>query len=733
MKYRTCCLLASAVLLQACTLLKTTAQAGDISWASPLNTGNVSDIFLTGGEIVSALNGGGGSVTVGGVTFSATDLLMGSPTALGMLDGASTGNASYDALLDSVDFGGGASASITLGAGGLLTPGESYTLQLWYTDLRENRTMRYGNAASTSQTVDLISNAGGFGQHVTGTFTATSTSQTLFLEPQGFANAHFNALLLQNTSAPPPQTLPAKTTPGWSINTQGEWSAAYNSGSYNTQGGEAIPIAEGAVFESKVQQFTQKQRFDSMTITQNAQWGAGQWSNAGNLAPISGGDAGVFLSPADGDYWFFNAMSNGGQYHAWQSTDMENWTAYGNVTGKDWVTNAEYADGKFYVYYDEPNDEDPHLIVFESAVDLINGVRTEYGEVFDDPSNGSDIAVFRDLDSSFHIIYEDWSAINARERSWDSQYAGHTSSPEGISGFTAHEHTAPIDFRGDPTGQFRTYEHPFNGTLTYQVHTDGGAEAWGDYDLIRVGDTYYLFADDHPLGEDIGLGYFYSDDLYGEFTYGGMIADGFHPDPTVGFAEGEFIAITQGPDFTSAGPWVDGVEVQAGVDTDGDGQIDVWTDWQEVHESYGRIDGFAKAFSVDPASLDLAELPEGYGFQFRIRSDDTAAVLDAIQITSIGIPLLGDLDGDGVLTDADINAFVLALTDPAAYTLAYEGLDPDVLGDFSGDNVFNNLDIAGFVEALNTSRIDSSSVPEPGSVLLVGLGALISLRRVRRD
>ncbi|MEM1298764.1 MAG: hypothetical protein AAGH68_05735, partial [Pseudomonadota bacterium] len=39
---------------------------------------------------------------------------------------------------------------------------------------------------------------------------------------------------------------------------------------------------------------------------------------------------------------------------------------------------------------------------------------------------------------------------------------------------------------------------------------------------------------------------------------------------------------------------------------------------------------------------------------------------------------LGDLNGDSALTDADIAAFVLALTDPDAYAQAYPGLDPDI-------------------------------------------------------
>ena len=723
-------LLTTAALLASCLAFHPPTQASGINWADPVNTSSAADILLTGGDIIAAYNGGNSGVTIGGVSFTAADLLAGSTTASGMLNGASTGDPSYDTLLDSIDFGGGTSASITLGAGDLLTPGESYTLQLWYTDLREPRTMRFGDAASPSNTVDLAGNAGGYGQFVTGTFTATGTTQALTLAPQGFANAHINALLLQNTNPTPPQLLPPKDTPGWVVDTQEQWAGAYDSGSFNIQGGEAVPIADGVVFESKVQQYTQKQRFESLTVKQNAQWGAGQWTNAGNLAPISGGDAGVFLSPADGDYWFFNATNSGGQYQAWHSGDMQNWTAYGNVTGKDWVTNAEYVDGKFYVYYDEPNDEDPHLVVFESVADLRNGVRTEYGEVFADPSHGSDIAVFRDLDGSFHIIYEDWSAINARGRSWDSQYAGHTSSPDGINGFTAHEHTAPIDYRGDPTGEIRTYQHP-NGTYSYEVHTDGGAKAWGDYDLIRVGDTYYLFADDHPLGEDIGLGYFYSDDLYGEFTYGGMIADGFHPDPTVGFAEGEFIAITQGPDFTSTGPWVDGVEAKAGVDTDGDGEIDVWSEWTEVSESYGRIDGFAKAFSVDPAAMDLSGLPEGYGLQFMIRAGDAAALIDSIVIGSMdalpGVGLLGDADSDG-----DVDAFdIAAVQQNFGNTGAADG---SLLGDADFDGDVDAFDIIAVEQNFGTvlpvgEASSSEPIPEPSSLVVMGLGALMLLRR----
>lgn len=59
----------------------------------------------------------------------------------------------------------------------------------------------------------------------------------------------------------------------------------------------------------------------------------------------------------------------------------------------------------------------------------------------------------------------------------------------------------------------------------------------------------------------------------------------------------------------------------------------------------------------------------------------------------------GDLDGDGVLTNFDIDPFVLALVDPAGYQAAYD-LPADALGDFDGDGRLTNFDIDPFVNAL---------------------------------
>jgi hypothetical protein len=153
-----------------------------------------------------------------------------------------------------------------------------------------------------------------------------------------------------------------------------------------------------------------------------------------------------------------------------------------------------------------------------------------------------------------------------------------------------------------------------------------------------VGGQYYLFGDyDSEHGKPMQAAWFTSSDIGKQFTFCGSIGKG-HPDPDICFAEGQFyLATQQKTDYTSPGPWVETAEVRVGVDIDNDGKINKWTDWQVVKESYDHTPGFSKQIKTIPASLDLSDLPEGFGFQFEIKltdstENDSKPILDKVLI-----------------------------------------------------------------------------------------------------
>ena len=88
----------------------------------------------------------------------------------------------------------------------------------------------------------------------------------------------------------------------------------------------------------------------------------------------------------------------------------------------------------------------------------------------------------------------------------------------------------------------------------------------------------------------------------------------------------------------------------------------------------------------------------------------------------------GDMDKDSKYTVDDINPFVMALTDPNAYLLAY-GIDPNLIGDCDYSGKLDTDDISPFV-ALITGG--ASAVPEPACIGVIALGAAAFIRRRRR-
>jgi len=462
----------------------------------------------------------------------------------------------------------------------------------------------------------------------------------------------------------------------WGIDSQAEWqenTAAQSNLEFKE--GIASPIGKTATFQSTIKRYKKKQAAKSIVFEQSPIWE--NWQPMKNIGPSNLGDAPVMLSIGRNNYWMFGRYGNPkrpkgaaaskkpfaskpatlegfdiplhttqdpnqynapgglkpgkGGYHAWQSRDMVNWVHHGAVTEgfSKWVTSAEHVDGKTYIYYDFPNDQDPHVYVDDDLTDGLPGKNV--GMAFKDPSHGSDSGFIRDLDGKFHVIYEDWSPMMAQKRSWDSSLAGHAVSDTGVGDFTI---MAPaVDERTTPTGEIKTYTHPHwvkedpknykTNVAEYEVHTPN-QEAFGDWAAISIGGQYYLFGDYDPEhGKPMSVAWFTSASIDKQFTFCSNIGKG-HPDPDICFAEGRFyLATQQSTDYVSDGPWVESVEVRVGVDSDNDGQIDQWTEWQAVKETYDHTPGFAKQVKKKPASADVSALPAGFGFQFEVKITDT--------------------------------------------------------------------------------------------------------------
>ena len=188
------------VILLVSLLCAASGDAGEITWDPPQNSSGPGDVS-TEGTLVEAFNLTDaalvpGTTTVNGVTFTHDDTLFGLLGGVGLLDGNTSGDADYDALLDSVDHGNTAVADPwVIQVGGNLQVGETYTLQLWYTDLRSfatGFTQIYDDG--NGNTVTLDSDSGGLGQFVIGTFIADGPNQTLVIDngdPPG--EPHLNA------------------------------------------------------------------------------------------------------------------------------------------------------------------------------------------------------------------------------------------------------------------------------------------------------------------------------------------------------------------------------------------------------------------------------------------------------------------------------------------------------------------------------------------------------------
>ena len=454
--------------------------------------------------------------------------------------------------------------------------------------------------------------------------------------------------------------------------------------------GVAEPTGKTGSLRTRIHKFDQKRSASSLVIRQSTIWQ--NWNPIENLGPANLRDAPVLLTVGPGNYWMFGrygglqpkrkkgqkpktaftpkpaklegfdtslqttpdenqynapgGLKKGkGGYHAWQSRDMKTWVHHGPVTEgfSRWVTSAEWVDGKAYIYYDFPNDQDPHVYVDSDLTDGEPGMNM--GLAVADPSHGSDAGFIRDLDGKMHVIIEDWSPISANKRSWDSPLAGHAVSSNGLNGFKFGP--PAVDNRTKPTGKVATYKHPHwmredpkrfpSNIAEYEIH-EPEQEAYGDWAAICIGGQYYLFGDYDPAGgHQMAVGWFTSPSIDQQFTWCDKIGNG-HPDPDICFAEGRFyLATQQRTDYVSPGPWVESIEGRVGVDTDNDGKINIWGKWGELRERYDYIEGFSKQVKRTPAELDLSDLPAGHGFQIEVKLTDTTANKSKPMIESLSL------------------------------------------------------------------------------------------------
>lgn len=175
--------------------------AAPIAWDPVLDTADPT-VIITDGVLVEAINGSSaaGVVTANGVNFSPSNTLLPNGAASVALSGQTTLDTGLDDLLNTVEFGGGTATSITVG-GGALVSGQTYSIQIFFTDLRtccSGRVMTYGDGEGNTVDVTASGAAGTFGQFATGTFVADGPSQTLSLTANGFGNVHINGYQIRS-------------------------------------------------------------------------------------------------------------------------------------------------------------------------------------------------------------------------------------------------------------------------------------------------------------------------------------------------------------------------------------------------------------------------------------------------------------------------------------------------------------------------------------------------------
>lgn len=168
---------------------------------------------------------------------------------------------------------------------------------------------------------------------------------------------------------------------------------------------------------------------------------------------------------------------------------------------------------------------------------------------------------------------------------------------------------------------------------------------------------------------------------------------------------------------------------------DGSPGVPVWSELGK--ETYELSEGYFVGSSIFAAGTAVSlgdSYDTGVGAEDLIFEYRTSPEGDLVGLTSPVEYLVespGDMNGDGALDDVDVNLFVLALTNRAAYESLYPTIDADVVGDVSGDFSFDLGDIGPFKTLLGAGAAAASSVPEPSSCVLLLTLTIVGVIRWR--
>ncbi len=240
-----------------------------------------------------------------------------------------------------------------------------------------------------------------------------------------------------------------------------------------------------------------------------------------------------------------------------------------------------------------------------------------------------------------------------------------------------------------------------------------GGEIWYLDNVAVTGDFVITYA-----GATSGLG-------FGAYALSGTAAGVGQTASTTATSESE-TNIADMEMTASAGDFI--VAGLARNNFDNGGGIGVVAPLTELFYASG-IDGASAASAYQEVTVTGPVNPQ----IFRL-SNNVGALYAAIFEAEGGGPgfLLGDTNNDGTVDTLDIDPFVLLLTDPAGYATAFPGVDPLAVGDINMDTVVDTLDIDPFVALLTAGSLTGGAVPEPGSIVLLGMAGAAGLALVVR-